>query len=139
MSSTAEFLEAIEATRSRLSFQQFSLMNMKRHLEWPRSTDQAPEKEWSLSDWGVAVAEEAGEVCGAIKRYNRITAGHILKGKGSQNNLTKEDAIAMLKKEIGDTITYLDLLAQDIDSSLEECVRSAFNGVSEREGLSHKV
>ena len=142
--STAQFLEAVEAARGRLSFQQFGLINMKRHLDWPRSVDadgvdRPPEKEWSLSDWGVAVAEEAGEVCGAIKRYNRITAGHILKGKGSQNNLTREDAIAMLKKEIGDTVTYLDLLAQDIDSSLEECVRSAFNGVSIREDLPHRV
>ena len=153
LSSTANFLQAVEENRVKneqylrdclegrvnLTFFNFGEMNMKRHLEWPRSTDQAPENEWSLSDWGVAVAEEAGEVCGAIKRYNRITAGHILKGKGSQNNLTREDAIAMLKKEIGDTVTYLDLLAQEIDSSLEECVRSAFNGVSIREDLPHRV
>ncbi len=142
LSSTANFLQAIEETRMRkqeLSFKEFGTMNMRRHLEWPRSTDQAPESEWSLSDWGVAVAEEAGEVCGAIKRFNRINAGHIIKGKGNQNNLTKEDAIAMLKKEIGDTLTYLDLLSQEIGSSLEECARSAFNGVSIREGLPHRV
>lgn len=120
------------------SFAEFSAINVKRHLEWPRSTDQPPEGEWDLSAWGCAVAEEAGEVCGAIKRYNRIHTGHIIKGKTNQP-LTQEDAIELLKKEIGDTITYLDLLAQEIDSSLEDCVRSAFNGVSEREGLPHRI
>lgn len=123
-----------------LSFQRFSQVNMQRHLEWPRKPG-APtlaQDEWNLSDWGCAVAEEAGEVCGAIKRFNRITAGHIVKGKTNEP-LTHEDAIMMLKKEIGDTITYLDLLAQEAGGSLEECVRLAFNGVSQREGLPHKV
>ena len=123
-----------------LTFNQFSETNLKRHLDWPRKGAQTnnKEEEWDLSAWGCAVAEEAGEVCGAIKRYNRIKAGHVIKGKTNQP-LTLEDAKELIKSEIGDTITYLDLLADQIGSSLEECTRKAFNGVSEREGLPHRV
>lgn len=123
----------------RLSFEGFSFVNMERHLKWPRKGDALhdPKEEWDLSAWGCAVAEEAGEVCGAIKRVNRIAAGHVLKKAGEP--ITREDAILMLKKEIGDTVTYLDLLAQHFGSSLEECTRLAFNGVSEREGMEYYI
>lgn len=123
-----------------LTFEQFSTMNMKRHLEWPRKGGEGkpPQHEWTASDWGVAVAEEAGEVCGAIKRLNRMRTGHVINGKPGDVK-TPEDARVKLLKEIGDVTTYLDLLAQDQGSSLEECLRLAYNGVSEREGLPHRI
>jgi NTP pyrophosphatase (non-canonical NTP hydrolase) len=129
----------IDEIKLELSFAQFSRINMERHLNWPRNGNgkKPASQEWELSDWGVAVAEEAGEVCGAIKRVNRIAAGHILKKPGEPQTTT--EALLRLKKEIGDTITYLDLMAQHIDSSLDECVRLAFNGVSEREGMAYLI
>jgi NTP pyrophosphatase (non-canonical NTP hydrolase) len=123
-----------------LSFEDFSLINMVRHLNWPRNGNGKlpPSHEWNLSDWAVAVAEEAGEVCGAVKRFNRIEAGHVINGKPNDVT-TQEEALLKLQKEIGDTVTYLDLLAQHIGSSLGECTRVAFNGVSEREGMPYRV
>lgn len=128
----------MDNNQQNLTFIAFSVTNMQRHLDWPRTGEPEPKGEWELSAWGCAVAEEAGEVCGAIKRYNRIRSGHVIKGKTNQP-LTEADALDLLRKEIGDTVTYLDLLAQEIGSSLEDCVRSAFNGVSEREDLPHRV
>ncbi len=124
---------------SGLTFAAFSFTNILRHVQWPRDNgNKPPQAEWSLSDWGIAAAEEMGEVCGAIKRLNRMRAGHIINGKPNDVK-TVGEAMVKLQKEIGDTITYLDLLAQEAGFTLEECVRVAFNGVSEREGLPHRV
>lgn len=123
---------------SDLTFKRFKEMNLKRHVEWPRQGGAGP-TEWSLSDWGVAVAEEAGEICGAIKRLNRLRSGHQLQREGSRV-LSEYEALHKIKVEIGDLITYLDLMAQEgLNCSLEECIRQAFNGVSERESLPHRI
>jgi hypothetical protein len=53
--------------------------------------------------------------------------------------MSVEEGILRAKKEIGDIVTYLDLLAQEMGSNLEECTRLAYNGVSEREGMSYKI
>lgn len=118
-----------------LTFETFSLANAERSEDW-QTKDGAPSlsKQWGLSDWGVAVAEEAGEVCGAIKRFNRVGAGQIRPG-----DPTQEEAIEMVKKEIGDVATYLELLAQHLGTDLGECCRLAFNSVSERQGLPHRI
>lgn len=106
-----------------LTFKNFSHISMERHLNWPRngSGKKPVSHEWTLSDWGIAAAEEMGEVCGAIKRINRIEAGHIINGKpGDFASQNREAALAKLRKEIGDTVTYLDLLAQEAGTTLEE-------------------
>lgn len=122
-----------------LTFGAFGERNMQRHKDWPRQEGSVIEKEWTLSDWAVAVSEESGELCGAIKRLNRMSAGHIIKRKDSAP-MTMPEARTKAIKEIGDIITYLDLMAQEgLGTTLEECVRLAFNGVSEREGLPHRV
>lgn len=41
--------------------------------------------------------------------------------------------------EIGDTVVYLDLLAQRLGLSLEKCIRDTFNRVSEREGFPERL
>jgi len=139
--STANFLDQISKTQDKrppLTFAEFSNVNMHRHLVWPRTTDVI--EEWSLGDWAIAAMEEAGEICGAIKRLNRVAAGHIIHKKDNPDPVTKEEALLAIKKEIGDTITYLDLLAQEgLGTTLEECVRLAFNGVSERQGMEHRI
>lgn len=126
-----------------LSFAEFSLMNLKRHQDWPRINGggqiKVTSQEWTISDWAVAVAEETGEICGKVKRLNRLRSGHIMNRKeGSVDS--EEEAILAIKKEIGDVCTYLDLLAQEgLGSTLEECLRLAYNGVSQRENLPHRI
>jgi NTP pyrophosphatase (non-canonical NTP hydrolase) len=138
---TMEELRTAQAYGSRkfLSFKEFSLISKERHLNWPRKNgDKVPQHDWDLSAWGCAVAEEAGEVCGAIKRINRLKVGYVMNGKPNEPK-SMDEALLKLKKEIGDTVTYLDLLAQELGSDLEECTQLAFNGVSEREGLPYTV
>lgn len=127
----------IENGTAQLTFRHFAAMNNERHVNWPHNGNgNKTSVGWGLSEWGCAVAEEAGEVCGAIKRINRLRSGQI---GGSNQPVDMEEALLRLKKEIGDVVTYLDLLAQEAGSSLEECTRLAYNGVSEREGMSYKI
>lgn len=120
-----------------LSFKDFSRMNMKRHREWPRESSNDAE-EWDLNQWGIAIAEEAGEVCGSIKRLNRFRAGYVIKRRKSRLE-SEQEGLDKIKGEIGGLLVYLDLLAQHIGSNLEECAVTEFNSVSEREGLPHKL
>lgn len=74
--------------------------------------------EWSLSDWGCAMAGEVGEACNLIKKQRR----------GEDINL---DDIA---EEIADVIIYADLLMARMGRDLGEAVRAKFNKVSQRRG-----
>ncbi len=120
-----------------LSFGGFGYANWKRHAEWPTEPGIVAEP-WTLSEWATAVAEETGELCGAIKRLNRFRKGYLIKRRNSRLE-SEAEGLKMIKHEIGDIITYLDLLAQSEGFTLEECVREAFNGVSEREGLPNRI
>lgn len=70
------------------------------------------------------MAGEAGEVCDAIKKLNRIRDGI------QKKPLTKEQATANLAYEIADTLLYLDLLAEAAGIDMEEAVVQKFNEVS---------
>lgn len=72
--------------------------------------------EWSLPDWGCAMAGEVGEACNLIKKHRR----------GEDINL---DDIA---EEVADVVIYADLLLARMNRDLGEAVRAKFNKVSER-------
>lgn len=112
-----------------MTFEQLREVNMTRCQRW-----HDPES-WSLSDWGVAMAGEAGEVCNAIKKMNRLRDSMRQK-TGPQDSKT---ALQALATEIGDTAVYLDLLAQRAGLRLEDCVRDTFNRVSVREGFPDRL
>jgi len=107
-----------------LTFKQFADINLLRCEQGFNH----PLSAWSLSDWGVAMAGEAGEVCDVIKKLNRIRDGFEVANMGK----SKEDLENQLCDEIGDVLAYLDLLAQKHGTSLEECVVNKFNKVSDR-------
>ncbi len=92
-------------------------------------------EEWSVSDWAVAMAGEAGEVCDAVKKLRRIE----MNIASSNNPADREAAIAAIGKEIGDTYIYLDLLAQRLGLDIETCIRRTFNRVSVRENLPYFI
>lgn len=81
---------------------------------------------WSLSDWAVALAGEAGEVCNVVKKLNRERDN--IRG----NSKTKEELKKELGKELADTLIYLDLLAARARIDLSEVVIKKFNEVSEK-------
>jgi NTP pyrophosphatase (non-canonical NTP hydrolase) len=112
-----------------LNLDQIREQNVARANKWHGGSF----KDWSLSDWAVAMAGEAGEVCDVIKKLNRIRDG--LAG----NKLTEAELNVELGKEIADTFLYLDLLAARANINMSYCIRQKFNEVSEREGFDQKL
>ena len=70
--------------------------------------------EWTLSDWGVALAGEVGEACNLIKKMRR--GDHI--------------PSELIMNEIADVIIYADLLAISLGESLQDAVIRKFNDTS---------
>lgn len=103
-----------------------SATNAQRCAEWHDMN------EWSVSDWAVAMAGEAGEVCNAVKKLNRIRDGI----RASNNSGGEAEQLDEIGKEIADTFLYLDLLAHRIGRDLQSLVIAKFNEVTRREGLS---
>ncbi len=93
------------------------------------------EEDWSVSDWALAAGGEAGEVLNAVKKLRRIETG-VKQSTGPQ---TREEAIALISKEIGDTYLYFDLLARKLGLKMSDCIADSFNGVSEREGFPERI
>ncbi|MEM9065058.1 MAG: MazG-like family protein [Planctomycetota bacterium] len=79
-----------------------------------------PLAEWSLSDWGVAMAGEAGEACNVIKKIRR------------GDHPFQFDVDEVLGDELADVVLQLDLLAARAGIDLGEAVRRKFNVVSDR-------
>lgn len=114
-----------------LTFAELAAANASRCAIWhPGGLD-----EWSVADWAVAMAGEAGEVCNAVKKLRRVEGDTV----GANGPTTREAAIEAIAQEIADTAIYLDLLAQRIGIRLEDCVVAKFNKVSEREGFPHRL
>lgn len=116
-----------------LTFEHFRNTNLERALLWHKGGLQ----EWSVAEWTVAMAGEAGEVCDAVKKLRRIECAVASNNTRQPENAT--DALLNIAKEIGDTAVYLDLLAQRLGLKLEDCVRSTFNRISEREGMPQRL
>lgn len=107
------------------SIANISRVNLARCLRWH------PDGlvEWSLSDWAVALAGEAGELCNVVKKLNRVRDGLV------GNTVSEEELRVELRKEIADVYLYLDLIAQREGINLAEAVREKFNEVSVKNGF----
>lgn len=105
-----------------LTFEMLRASNVTRCVRWhPKGINS-----WSLSDWAVAMAGEAGEACNVIKKLNRERDG--LGG----NSVSEQQLRDALGDEIADTLIYLDLLAAAAGIDLAEAVKRKFNAVSVR-------
>ena len=80
-------------------------------------------EDWSLPEWGNAVAGETGELCNVIKKIHR--------GDFTLKEANKEELIA---DEAADIVCYLDMLCQRAGVDLSTAVVNKFNKVSERIG-----
>jgi NTP pyrophosphatase (non-canonical NTP hydrolase) len=114
-----------------LTFRQLSEVNLQRANRWHKGGLD----EWTPSDWACAAAGEMGEVCNAIKKYNRIVQ-HIA---SNNNPVDLRDALQKIATEIGDTIVYLDLLAQRMGIDTGLAVRETFNRISDRENMPERL
>lgn len=82
-----------------------------------------PITEWSETDWGCALAGEAGELCNLLKKRRR----------------GESVPLKAVMDEIADVIVYADLLAARLGAQLSSAVRSKFNEVSDRVGSKVKL
>ena len=100
-----------------LTFNQFHIANAQRTVEVFH-----PIFDWSPTDWGCALAGEAGELCNLLKKHRR------------GENIT----ILQVENEIGDVMAYLDLLATRMTIDVATATIRKFNTISKRKG-SHIV
>lgn len=77
--------------------------------------------DWSPAQWLQAVVGELGEYANFRKKYERGDIDH-------------ETFMIEAKKELGDIVCYLDILAFQLKIDLGEAVQSKFNEVSNRIG-----
>jgi NTP pyrophosphatase (non-canonical NTP hydrolase) len=113
----------------------YSAVSKTRAMRWHRGGLD----EWSVTDWSNALAGEVGELCNAIKKYRRIEDRLQQHDGDTPAPKSYEDALKQIKKEIGDSYAYLDLLAQRFGLDLWECARDTFNAISEREGFPDRI
>ncbi len=112
-----------------LSFSWFSEINLRRAKRWHRG-DIAM---WSVSDWLMAMAGEAGEACNAGKKLLRIEGMIDNKSVDPDRQLTdSEDAKDKIAEELADTVIYCDLVASRIGRNLQAAIIKKFNETSER-------
>lgn len=88
---------------------------------------------WSVSDWMTATMGELGEAANVVKKLNRYRDG--ING----NKEAEADLRAKLRREIGDTFVYLDLMAQACGFTIEEAAREVFNSKSAEIGYSRTI
>lgn len=109
--------------------------NISRCTRWHGPTGV---NDWTPEAWSNAAAGEMGEVCNETKKLSRLTST-TMAHKGNNNPESIDLARDKIKKEIGDVIVYLDLLAARLNISLEEAIITTFNRVSEREGFPERL
>lgn len=116
----------------RKTFDILRALNLSRAERW-----HAGGEPWTGADWSNAMCGEAGETANAVKKMRRLETR--VESSNARQPLTKDDARAMIAKEIGDTMLYLDLLAAHYGIDLGETVCKVFNQVSEREGFPERL
>jgi NTP pyrophosphatase (non-canonical NTP hydrolase) len=105
-----------------ITFDEFSEANRER-CESPLGFDHQLDS-WSTSDWITAIVGELGEAANVAKKLNRVRDG-IRGNKESEAELRDS-----LRKELGDTFVYLDLLCQSLGFSVSDAATEVFNAKS---------
>jgi NTP pyrophosphatase (non-canonical NTP hydrolase) len=116
----------VDGMREALTFAAFSAANRDR-CEAANGFNH-PLGSWTASDWVTAIVGELGEAANIVKKLNRY-----------RDNIpgNKETADALrekLRREIGDTFVYLDLLSQSLGFDLAGAAVDVFDAKSEEIG-----
>lgn len=107
-------------------FKVFQEVNAERAKLWHHSGV----RQWGLVDWTNATAGEAGELCNAAKKLQRLHDG--IDGNKGETQAELEQAVA---EEMADTITYAFLVGSHLGVDVGEELIKKFNAVSERNGF----
>lgn len=101
----------MESQRHGLTLEEFARVNVDRATAcFPECSD------WTPLEWAGALAGEVGELANLLKKMRR--------GEAVDRQAVSD--------ELGDVYTYLDLVANSVDTPLEYAVVRKFNVVSER-------
>lgn len=118
-----------------LTFQTLRATSLARSARWHAGGIE----EWTVSDWAVAMAGEAGEACNAVKKLNRIRTDAASRNEAGRHFETEDEAVAAIGAEIADTLLYLDLLAARLGIDLEAAVIEKFNATSRNYGFPERL
>lgn len=77
--------------------------------------------DWTLPEWGNAVAGEVGELCNNVKKIHR-----------GDFTLEQANTKELIADEAADVVIYLDMLCQRAGVDLGTAIVNKFNKVSER-------
>jgi NTP pyrophosphatase (non-canonical NTP hydrolase) len=99
-----------------------SFQELREASEIRNSENAGGESDWTLADWGNALAGETGELCNFIKKARRTLP----------TDPSLEDLKDKMAHELADIVTYADLIAGKLGVDLGEAVREKFNIVSKR-------
>jgi NTP pyrophosphatase (non-canonical NTP hydrolase) len=91
-------------------------------------------QDWSVMEWGCAMAGEAGEACNVAKKIRRRDMKLARRGHEYTDDLK-----AKLAEECADTLIYLDLLCLHQDIDLAAAVREKFNRISAEFGFPQRL
>lgn len=117
------------------AFDRFSEINMQRANRWHNGAI----RNWTASDWAVAVGGEAGELLNAVKKFRRVEDRIQGADGDTPQPQDREAAVKAIAKEIGDVFAYLDILARFFGLRTWDCVRDTFNAISVREGMPERI
>ncbi|HUU24801.1 MAG TPA: MazG-like family protein [Methyloceanibacter sp.] len=118
-----------------LTFRQVTEANVVRCDRW----HDGGLNDWSVSRWALAMAGEAGEVCNAVKKLNRIEDGISSISDPDRQLSTRQESVAKIGEELADTFLYLNLLAARLGIDLQDEVIAKFNATSERYGFPERL
>ena len=105
-----------------LSFKKLRQKNVRRCRRFHKL------KDWSISDWTLALVGEAGELANLAKKHKRGDKTYWEKGKEKKVN---NRALGL---ELADVVIYADLLSARLGIKLEDLIIEKFNEVSKRCG-----
>lgn len=106
-----------------ISFAALRQANIERRNQ--QAGEHAFSHRWTPIEWALAFIGEAGEVCNAVKKWNR---------RPNDTDPEVKQKVANIGKELADTIVYADLLAEELGIDLGAAVLHKFNEVSTRVG-----
>lgn len=114
-----------------MTFGQFSQANRER-CESPEGFKHRLQ-DWSASDWMTALVGEVGEAANVVKKLNRY------RDNVPGNKATIDELRDQLRKELGDTFVYLDLMCQSLGFSIADAAAEVFNAKSDQIGYPKKL
>lgn len=123
------------APNTTLTFAAVTAANVARCDRWHKGGL----NDWSIQDWAVAMAGEAGEICNAIKKLKRVEDEITNINDPGRSITSREQALKVIGEEIADTFLYLNLLAVRCGLDLPTEVIAKFNKTSERYGFPERL